>query len=318
MDLSKTNVERALRGSWNALRERVESGTTAVRDVVGGLPYLASVATVAQNDQTPRDETHYFLVPTPFVPEGWALYTVHRLPEGVSRDNELDKLRVFHLPTEDAAETLIELTLAEGSAGDDRTEAQVACEGASVGERLHEVANKVDRQELLVTGGILLIGGAVAVANPMLGAAIVAKSLIPSLGINLTSGGLRMAGDKLKTMARRSEDRARARAEAKALADARKVFDKIPVRRYVNPILQDLERALRTDETEFDPSVEVDFEAVEIEGWNRDELVQMTARAIVETYGAADGAAVAEGLSFGPEDRRWLTKLRALASTEKS
>lgn len=301
MEFSRDGIEQSLRDTWDTVKAKLEEGTHAVRDSIGRLPFLASVSVAAQNDSVERDEHHYFLVPTPFAEVGYAVYTVRRMPEGRNVGDDLPPLRVFHLPAEGAEDRLADLVLAVRDRESEPGEA-----GGSIADRLYRVADEIDRHERMVTGGILLIGGAVAISNPLLGVGIAAKALLPSIGALLSREGLKLAGDKLKGF---SDRRKRAQQEAADKA-ARKEFDRIPLSSLVNPILSELDRALRTDAMEFDPSREVDLGAVSVEGWNQRELVQLTARAISETYGDANGAVVAPEFRFGREDRRWIEELR--------
>lgn len=324
MEISKDRVEATLRETWATVRGGLEQGTSAVRDSIGRLPYLASLSASLQHDEVDRDETHYFLIPTPFSNTGWALYTIRRLPEGVGGDNDLPRLRVLHLAREDDALTLIDLVLEterraaavpfDEARSDERGEPDdVAREDRSIADRLQDVADEIDRQERKITGGILLIGGLVTVANPVVGVGILTQALIPSIGALALREGLELAGDKLRGWTR-ARDRKKEEREREARAEeARKRFRSTPVTTVINPVLTDLLRALRTDHASFDPDLEVDLTAIRIDGWNRDELVRLSARAIVETYGDATAGSRAAGLTFGPEDRRWLDQLRALA-----
>ncbi len=316
MDFSKDALEQTLRDTWDTVKTKLEGGTCAVRDTIGQLPFLASVAAAPQHDSASCDEHHYFLVPTPFAADGYAIYTVRRLPEDATPDADLPQRRVFHLPADGAEDRLVDLVLADRPKPEADTSASGG--GASDGDeseplasRLERVADEIDRHERMVTGGILLIGGAVAVANPLLGVGIAAKAIIPSIGALLSREGLKYASDKLKGFTQRREQAEQDREDEQARTE----FARVPVHSFVNPLLQDLERALTTTAAEFDPSHEVDFDAIDVDGWNRDELVQLTARAITESYGDAKGKTIAERFEFGPEDRRWLESLRGLAGS---
>lgn len=313
MDLSKQDVEQTLRDTWDAVKQRLVSGATAVSDTIGKVPLLASIVPAGQRDDVARDETHYFLIPTPFVAGGYALYTSRRLPRGASTDNDLPRLRVFHLPGKGSERRLVDLFVADRGANVE-IEPAAADDEVPLADRLQMIANEIDRHERKVTGGILLIGGAVAVANPLLGVGIAAKAIVPSIGALLSREGLKLASDKVKSWTRRREqaevDRKR-EAEMKAI---KKEFESTPVTSLVNPFLRDLEHALRTDASQFDPRMDAVLEDVEVEGWNREDLLSLTVQAITDTYGDADGEVLADEFRFGPEDRKWLETLRILAS----
>ena len=313
MDLSKQDVEQTLRETWDAVRTRLVRGATAVSDTIGKVPLLASIVPAMQRDDVPRDETHYFLIPTPFVASGYSLYSSRRLPRGVSTTNDLPRLRVFHLPSEGSERQLVDLFVAGKSAGV-TIEPAAADDETPLAERLQMIANEIDRHERTVTGGILLIGGAVAVANPLLGVGIAAKAIFPSIGALLSREGLKLASDKVKTWTRRREEAAEERQREAEVEAIRKEFEATPVTSLVNPFLRDLERALLTEASEFDPRLDAVIDKVEVEGWNREQLLDLTGRAIFETYGDADGECVAPQFRFGPEDREWLKTLNIMVS----
>lgn len=313
MELSKADVEQTIRDTWDAVRGRLTQGAMAVRDTIGKVPLLASVVAAPQNDDKPRDETHYFLVPTPFVESGYALYSTRRLPPGVPTANDLPRLRVFHLPGEGSERQLVAQFLADKSA-DVTIEPAAADEETPLADRLQMIANEIDRHERTVTGGILLIGGAVAVANPLLGVGIAAKAIFPSIGALLSREGLKLAGDKVRGWTKRREQQQEEKQRQAEIEKIRKQFESTPVTSLVNPFLRDLERALRTDASEFQPNLQADLGKVDVVGWNREQLLDLTVQAITDTYGDADGEVVAADFRFGPEDRRWLESLKIIAS----
>lgn len=313
MELSKEDVEQTLRETWDAVRTRLTKGAMAVRDTIGKVPLMASVVAAQQCDEVDRDETHYFLIPTPFAEGGYALYSTRRLPVGVATENDLSRLRVFHLPGVGSERKLVELFVADKSA-DVTIEPQAADDEIPLADRLQMIANEIDRHERTITGGILLIGGAVAVSNPLLGVGIAAKAIFPSLGALLSREGLKLASDKVRGWTRRREE-AQAEKQHKAeVAAIKKQFESTPVTSLVNPFLRDLEKALLTDASEFNPNLQAELGQTEVKGWNREQLLDLTVQAITETYGDADGEVVAPEFRFGPEDRRWLESLKIIAS----
>lgn len=313
MELSKEDVEQTIRDTWDAVRSRLAQGAMAVRDTIGKVPLLASVVAAEQWDEVNRDETHYFLIPTPFVEGGYALYSARRLPPGVATANDLPRLRVFHLPGEGSERQLVDLFIADKSA-DVTLDAAAIDEDTPLADRLQMIANEIDRHERTVTGGILLIGGAVAVANPLLGVGIAAKAIFPSVGALLSREGLKLASDKVRSWTRKREEQ-QAEKQHKAEVEAiRKEFDKTPVTSLVNPFLRDLEKALRTEASEWNPNLQAELGKTDVEGWNREQLLDLTVQAITETYGDADGESIAPQFRFGPEDQRWLESLKIIAS----
>jgi hypothetical protein len=49
-----------------------------------------------------------------------------------------------------------------------------------------KIADEIDYKSNLVSGGLLIIGGAIAITNPLLRMGGAANSLLPSLGAKLT------------------------------------------------------------------------------------------------------------------------------------
>jgi hypothetical protein len=116
------------------------------------------------------------------------------LPEGVGPKNELPKRRVFHLPSGVSEERLEEL-LEQQIAGRKLASAE---KGSDLADRVDEIAAEIDAKSNLVTGGLLLIGGAVAIANPVVGVGIAAKALLPGVGGVLSKFGAKALGGALR------------------------------------------------------------------------------------------------------------------------
>lgn len=305
MEFSLDSIQSALRDGAARTQRALADGVGFVRTSWGKLPFVSSVEAAPQHDRVDRDETHYFLVPTPFASDGYALHSARRVPEGFASANDLPRLRVFHLPGPGADRVLEALVV-------DATEQRLPeLEGdsePSVLARLEWVADEIDRQSTRVTGGILVIGGVVALSNPLLGAGIAAKALLPSIGSLLSREALSTASKKLLRWqdGRRKKQRQR---------EASREVRSIPITSIVNPLLATLERALTTERHEFDPILEVDLDDVALDGWNQAEVLRLSARAIVEVYDAAEtDEPIAPGRRLGPEDREWIEILRTFAT----
>ncbi len=124
-------------------------------------------------------------------------------------------------------------------------ELKQAIHGKSLGDRAKELADYIDALDDRVFGGVLLIGGLVAIFNPLAGAAIAAKSLIPSLGMwrQSTDCELQRVAEQCRYATQNQTSRER-RVESVPGSQATQ---------QVNAILTITERALRTTEDEFDP-----------------------------------------------------------------
>ncbi len=207
---------RRLREAPDAALEWGRSGVAYLRSSIGSLPFLAatSVDTAAGNPE--RDETHYFLVPDPAQTEGFTLAERRRLPEGTGAVNSLLKVRIFHVH-DPAAVAVLEDRLAGKISGEKLGPAGLEQDLAI---RLESIGEEIDRQSHWVTGGLILIGGAVAVANPLLGVGIAAHAILPELGAKLAKFGFGAAADTVKRMSgswRTSSARKEAASEVKRM-----------------------------------------------------------------------------------------------------
>ncbi len=281
----------------------VDEGLGFLKTSVGSIPIFAGTKVYMAEEGLGADETHYFLVPFRAADRGYAIGTQRVLPEGIGPENDLPTRRVFHLPRHTEIETL-ERFLADDLA-DGHT--AVADSGSDLAGRLDAVADEIDQKSNIVTGGLLLIGGAVAVANPVVGAGIAAKALLPGVGAVLSREGLKRAGAFVrKKHAEDVEERAGRLAELEVKRMKPEVHE--------NALLSLLEEALSTSDPDFDPmlhdvSVGGDVEDIRV--------LSITAESILNTYQVIlDGGR--EGLEearLDPPDSRWLRSLEALVTS---
>ncbi len=304
-------VLRSAKQAKEFLNKTVEGGKTLVSSSWNKIPLFASTEAVTHDDDKLTDETHYFLVPFRPAPKDYALYTSRRLPRGYAAVNDLPKLRVFHLPCSGSEELLERLILDDVLRKKESTSESDADEVKPIHERLSALGEEVDKQTNRVTGGLLIVGGVVALANPIIGAGIVTKALLPAVGAKLSGEGLKFSGEKLKQWQKDGEQKKR---EKEAETELKSVEIKIAV----NPVLQTLEEALATDASEFEPMLEAyDFAAFSIDGWQGHQMLKLTARAVGSVYAdvVEDKSSHAEA-RLGPEDIRWLKTLREFEKKE--
>lgn len=270
----------------------ISDGTGFLRSTIGSLPFVSGTRVIQIAGDIPADETHYFLVPLRTAPDGYALSIQHALPPGHGLVNDLPKVRIFHLPSTAARERL-EQILTAGFGGKFREE--LATESHSdLADRIDRIATEIDKQSERVTGGLLIIGGVVAIANPLLGVGIAAKALFPSVGSKVTGEAMKFVSEKLRISARRGAEE---QAEEKAAAEVKKLQPVI----HLNPLLTTLEVALANEDPAHDPAAQT----VE-----PDRFHTHTIRAIVQTYAdllatdEAPAAACLHGYDIG-----WLRAL---------
>ena len=293
-------------GTLSGITEIVESATASFG---AGLGYakesLASSWLFGSNEtiDAAADEKHYFLVPYRLAESQYTLYSMRCLPEGVPPVNDLPKKRIFHLPNEHAS-TMVQTLLV-----DEATSSVIAdVEDAGQKSSLIDLADKIDQLDQKAFNGALLIGGLVALANPVAGGILAAKAMIPSIGLLLSKYGLKQAGETLDE--RNLAGRIR-KAEKQVLAE----FHGTAATQLVDPLLAQLDKAIHTDEFEYDPLLDEEADAAS-DGLPpaQRELQHLTILAVVNTYAellAVKRQHAAAGL--GPEDIRWLRYLRAVA-----
>lgn len=207
---------KRLKEAPDAALEWGRSGMAYLRSSVGSLPFLAGTSADIAAGNPERDETHYFLIPDPAEAGGFTLAERRRLPEGAAAVNSFPKVRIFHVH-DPAAVLLLEERLA-GKISVEKLR-PAGLEG-DLAVRLETLGEEIDRQSHWVTGGLILIGGVVSVANPVLGIGIAAHALLPELGAKLAKFGFGAAADTLKRVSnswRTSSARKEASCEVKRM-----------------------------------------------------------------------------------------------------
>ncbi len=254
------------------------------------------------------DEKHYFLIPFQPAACGYTLYSMRCLPEGTPPVNDLPKRRIIHLPNEHGRRMIEELLCHEAAA------TAVATDEAPspMGRRLNDLADGIDELDKKAFHGALLIGGLVALANPVAGGILAAKAMLPSIGLFLSRYGLKQIGDTLHERGLRQRIQ-------KAESDVLKQFQGSDTTEVVDPLLVQLDKALNTKEHEYDPVLhDKTFDASSTHGDSGLGDRQNTITAIINTYDEVlqnpDQYSVA---GLGPEDVRWLRMLRNIAAVSE-
>lgn len=292
--LDKTR--KALSTKVDSLIAELESGMKMVTDVVSGLPVFVSLERF--NNEQQFDEKHYFVIPYKLSDKGFSLHTMRLLPEGALEVNELPKRRIFHFPNEYYEGTLREHMLS--------TAREMAYDNADNNvSSLEKLANDIDKLDSKLTYGMLFIGGLAAVFNPVLGAAIAAKALLPSLTGLLSKYSLRSVGEKLSQF--QLEKKAK-EAEKYVL----KQFSEASTLRVINPVLARLEYALRTNQEQYDPLHSPNIFGNSIKELDEKYWQGLTETAIYHVYqGIYEAPEMHESAGLGDEDIRWFDVLFA-------
>jgi hypothetical protein len=277
------------------------AGVGYVTELVGSLRLFGSTRVSSANRK--YDERHYLLVPDTRSEDSYSLVVTRCLPDGVPPINELPKLRILHLPSVESEAMLRSLLIRQAQA----EELSKPTQGKSMGDRARELADYIDALDDRVFGGVLLIGGLVAIFNPLAGAAIAAKSLVPSLGMLASKYGLRIAELTLNhtDMKRKAKQ---------AEKDVLNQFRGSQTQPYVNAILTITERAIQTTADEFDPMLELhSLLQSEIAVEDRRKL-QLAAAAVLDVFDTAIlSAKEAKKAGLGQEDLRFLDVLKGLS-----
>lgn len=284
--------------------EALGAGVGFVKTAVGRAWLFGSTETSSSYDRDRMDEKHYFLIPDRRSDVGYSLYVMRCLPNGVPPINDLPKRRLFHLPNAHAMPTLEHILLADAR---EAVESE-SPSGDSLGVRLNQIADQIDRLDGKVFNGVLLIGGLVALINPLAGAAVAMKALIPSVGLLLSKYGLQYVGDAANARAMVQRIRTAEKDVLQQFRDSR--ADSI-----VNPVLSQLDRALETSEYQYEPILDFNSNDLAFGNQDRGRLLKLTCQAIVNTYDDVVGNRSTWGhAKLGPEDIRFLKMLRQLAS----
>lgn len=236
----KTNLNDFL----NKTGAITEDGASYFKGLLGDLNLFTSSEALVSDNQL-YDETHYLLIPDRDTEAGFSLYTKRVLPEGYSGDNDLTNKRVFQLPNRESLEkleSLLKREISESKLSELDTQSTIA-------DRLDIIAEEIDQKTNTITNGLLIIGGIVAIANPLLGVGIAAKALLPSLSSKLTSSGLDHFSGFLKKKKLES-------AEKNSQKLAEKEVKKLAPEITINPALSLLHSSLHTNDPDHDPLTE--------------------------------------------------------------
>lgn len=283
----------AVRSVTDKATEELTSGYSIVKEKVNGLPIFVSAETSEKYDDTQYDEKHYFVIPFELSEYKFALHTMRCLPNGVPEINNLAKRRVFHFPNEHSEEMLKGYMCQSA-------EEMVRKNNKNTPNSLESLANQIDSLDKKLTYGMLLVGGLAAIVNPLLGAGIAAKALLPSVGGLLNKYGLRPTGEKLSKYRLDSSIK-------EAEEHIAKEFEGANTLQVINPILQELELALRTTEFQHDPLTGPNLADGSIPELDGERWRELTEVAICHVYKEAyDSPSLHEQACLGPEDLRWL------------
>ena len=281
----------------DSLKSEFDNTATLIREQVGKLPVLASLER-GEKTACQFDEKHYFVIPDFTSDAGFSLHTMRYLPKGVPEINELPKRRIFHFPNEHYEGTLHHYMV---EAARDLSYSSHQQEVST----LEKLADDIDALDTKLTYGMLVIGAIAAVFNPLIGAGIAIKAVLPGISSLLVRHGLKPLCEK----ATRAQLEKRAHeAEQHVLGQ----FSESTTLKVVNPILHELEFALRTSEAEHDPLHDPNLANASLPELNSEHWRNLTETAICHVYkDILATPALHAKARLGPEDIRWLQVLLA-------
>ncbi|MEP3482455.1 MAG: hypothetical protein ABJZ55_24655 [Fuerstiella sp.] len=308
MNISKW-IDQAKELSTSTLSQALDvfgSGVGYVTSTLSSAMVFGSTEESSDYDHQKVDEKHYFLIPDRRTESKYSLYVMRCLPEGVPPINDLPKKRLFHLPNESALPTVEDILLTDA-----RTAAQqCSADSTAISVRLNGVADEIDRLDGKLFNGALLIGGLVALVNPIAGAAVAVNALIPSLGMVLSKHGLKYAGDAVSSV----EASRRIKAAEK---DVLTQFRGAQTDSLVNPLLTQFDKAVETSTLEYEPILDFDPEDLNFGQLDQKRLLRLTCQAISNTYEEVlKDKKQWKQAQLGPEDIRFLKLLKQLAQLD--
>ena len=176
---------------------------------------------------------------------------------------------------------------------------------------LDKLADDIDALDSKLTYGMLFVGGVTALVNPLVGATIAAKALLPSATGLLSKYGIRAASEKLKDAKLKQDIQ---HAQRKVLHD----FSNSDTLKLINPILAELELALNTTEQQHDPLFDPNIVANSASGPLDEHWRELTERAVYHIYkDVYEDQSMHQSAKLGPEDVRWLKVLFATMECSK-
>ena len=223
-------------------RSITDSGLRSVSEVFRGTKIFGAL-NASSDEHVEHDETHYVLLPLLGTRGEFAIYTKRILPPDTGATNSLPKARIFHVPDETGRELLEQKLIADIVSN--KLDANVGT--SELADALERVADQIDSETNRISGGLLLVGGAVAIVNPLLGIGIAAKGLLPSIGAKASKAGADYVGNKLRVWNKSS-------AESKLRKSTSKEIRKLKPTIYSNPIIRSLDAIATNPETDFDPA----------------------------------------------------------------
>lgn len=247
---------------FSSVMGTLNSGVGVLTSTLGGIAFFGTTIHSETYDHTKLDEKHYFLIPHAASDKGFALYIVRCLPDGVPPINDLPKRRLLHLPNQHALPMLEEVLMAEIRQDIKDTPR----EPGQLENNIVALIDEIDELDSKVFKGVLLMGGLVAMVNPLAGAAVAMKAMVPAVGMIASKHGLKFATDKMTNLEL-------SRKINKAEKDLKRQFQNANTLKLINPVLSHMEKPASLETWMMEPHL-FRFECEDVE-FSQADLVRL-------------------------------------------
>ena len=275
-------------GVVGGVSDVVGAGIGFVGATVDGIKLFGSTETSSTYQHEKFDEKHYFLIPDLSSEYEYSLYIMRCLPDGVPPLNDLPKQRILHLPDQSAMPTVHAILKADA-----RKSAKRSQQDNAISNKIDEVVDAIDRIDGKAFQGVLLIGGLVALVNPLAGATVAAKAIVPSIGSYVSKLGLSLASDTVSNIDLSNKLKS---AEKEVL----KQFKGSSTIEVINPVLLEFDAAVKRGER-LELPLKFDGGKTELAWEDSDRFLELTYRAICNNYeGMIDDLNLSKAQSDSP------------------
>lgn len=249
----------------------VGAGIGFVGSTIGGIKLFGSTENSSSYEHEKYDEKHYFLIPDLSSEYEYSLYIMRCLPDGVPPLNDLPKQRILHLPDVAAMPTVHEILKADARETAKRTQQENA-----VSSKIDEIVDAIDQIDEKAFQGVLLVGGLVALVNPLAGAAVAAKAIVPSVAGYVSKLGLKVASDTVSNIDLSNKVKS-------AEKDVLKQFKGSSTIEVINPILLEFDAAVKRGE-KLDLPLKFDAGKTELAWADSERFLSLTYTAVCNSY----------------------------------
>jgi len=249
----------------------VGAGMGFVGSTIDGIKLLGSTESSSTYQHEKFDEKHYFLIPDLSSEYEYSLYIMRCLPDGVPPLNDLPKQRILHLPDQSAMPTVHAILKADA-----RKKATRNPQDNVISSRLDDVIDAIDKIDKKAFQGVLLVGGLVAMVNPVAGAVVAAKSIVPSIGVFVSKFGLKIASDTVSHIDLSNKVKS-------AEKDVLKQFKGSSTIEVINPVLLEFDAAVKRGE-KLELPLKFDAGNTTLAWEDSERFLDLTYRAICNNY----------------------------------